>query len=166
MLRLRDHQISTFRAGNAAFDNQQVVVFIYTEDAEVAHSHAVVAHVSRHAHAFEHARGKCRTTDRACYLEHGPVRLRAATKMMAFYHALKTFAFAHTDYVNKLLAIKNFDQYAIAGFDLCLPIGLDWNFLNKLHRWQIVLRQVPAHRLCESRLFHEFNQSDLGGVVS
>src|SRR6185437_3610925 len=40
------------------------------------------------------------------------------------------------------------------------------NFLHELHRWQIMLGEVPLHRLGNPRTLHELDQSDLHGVVA
>src|SRR6185437_4259771 len=59
LLCLGNHQISTIRAGHAAFYYQQVVVFVHAQHAQVAHSDPLDAHVSGHSHSLEHSRWKC-----------------------------------------------------------------------------------------------------------
>src|SRR5215469_3468189 len=90
MLRLGNHQIAAHRPWHAAFDHKQIIVFIDAENAQVAHGDSLIAHVPRHAHAFEDARRECRRADRAGDLEHRTVRLRATAKMMALDYTLKT----------------------------------------------------------------------------
>ena len=86
--------------------------------------------------------------------------------MMALDHALKAFALADPDYINKLFAFKHLNQNAVAGLDCGVAIGFDGNFAHEFHRRQVVLAQVPARGLREARLFHEFHQADLRAVVA
>src|SRR5215470_2466077 len=86
--------------------------------------------------------------------------------MMALDYALKAFAFAYADDVDKLLAIEDFDQDAIASLHVRVSVGFDRDFLDELHRRQIVFPEMPAHGLSQPRLFYEFDQSDLSGLVS
>src|SRR5438067_637653 len=86
--------------------------------------------------------------------------------MMALDYALKAFALTHADDIYKSLAIENFYQHAISRLHCGVAVGLDWDLADKFHRRDIVLGQVPAHWLRQPRLFYEFNQTDLGGIVS
>src|SRR5437660_6008347 len=86
--------------------------------------------------------------------------------MMALDYALKAFALTHADDIYKSLAIENFYQHAISRLHCGVAVGLDWDLADKFHRRNIVLRQVSAHGLSHPRLFYEFNQTDLSGIVS
>src|ERR1700688_3331493 len=82
LLGFHNHQIPAVRPGHAAFNHQQVVVFIDSQHTQVADGYPRVAHVAGHAHSLKHTGGKPWRADRACDLEHRTVRLRAAAKMM------------------------------------------------------------------------------------
>src|SRR5437762_2094891 len=56
MLRLVNNEISAIRPGHAAFNYQQVVVFLNAQSPQIANGYALIPHVARHAHALEHAR--------------------------------------------------------------------------------------------------------------
>src|SRR5579864_773018 len=86
--------------------------------------------------------------------------------MMALDHSLKSLAFADANYVYKLFTIEQLDQDTIAGLHRGIAISLNWHFAHEFHRRQIVLAQVPTHRTRQPRLFHEFNQTNLSGIVS
>src|SRR5437667_2190211 len=90
--------------------------------------------------------------------------------MMPLDYALKSFSLADADDVHEFLAIENIHQHAITRFyrsiGLRFVVDLNRHFADELHRRQIILRQVPAHGLRESRLLHEFNQANLRAVVS
>src|SRR5438309_2631400 len=173
LLRARDHDISAIRARDAAFDHQQVLIFVDTQDAQIAHRHALVPHVSRHAHAFEHARRKRRRTDRAGDLKHGAVRFRATAEMMTLYDAREPASLANAHDVDKAVAFENIHQHALADLDavrlstLCGSFfNIDGDFTEELHRREIVLGKVTAHRLRESLFFDELHQSDLRRLVA
>src|SRR4029077_17002941 len=95
--------------------DQQIVFFFQTQNTQIAHGHAVHAHVSRHPHAFEYARRECGGTDRSCDLEHRSVRLGTTAEVIPLHHASKTTPFADAHDVHEAFAIKNVNQHAIAG---------------------------------------------------
>src|SRR5438445_10388484 len=90
--------------------------------------------------------------------------------MMAFHYTLKSFSLADADHVHKFLAVENIHKHAVASLycsiSLRFFVDLYRNFAHELDRGQIILRQVPTHRLRKTRFLYEFNQSDLRGVVS
>src|SRR5437763_826746 len=85
---------------------------------------------------------------------------------MALDYALKTFALADADNVHESFRLKHFNQHAVAGFDSAITVGFNRNFADKFHRRNIVLRQMSAHGLRETRFLHKFHQADLGRVVT
>src|SRR5437762_5089663 len=117
LLGFGDHQIPAVRSRHAALHHQQVLVLIHATHSQVAGGHACVSHVSRHAHAFENTRWKCRRTNRASNLKHGTVRLRPAAKMVTLDYALKPTSFAHAYNVNEPFAIENVHQHAVTRLD-------------------------------------------------
>src|ERR1700680_4962478 len=92
--------------------------------------------------------------------------------MMPPNDAGKTTPLADTDDVHKFFAVEDVDQHAIASFHqpvaiaLGLFFDLDWNLAHKLDGRQIILAQVCASRLGQSRLFHELDQTNLSGNIS
>src|ERR1019366_6103301 len=64
----------------------------------------------------EHARGKCRRTNRTRNLKHRTVRLRTTRKVMPLDDALKPATLAHSDDVDETLAFENIHQNAVARF--------------------------------------------------
>src|SRR5258708_28191571 len=49
-----DDDVPALRPRYTALNHQKILVLIYTEDTQVALRHAVLAHVSRHAHSLQH----------------------------------------------------------------------------------------------------------------
>src|SRR5579863_3167099 len=122
LLRFGNHDVSALRPGNTAFDHQQVLVLVDAEHAQVAGRHLLMSHVSRHPHAFENTRWKRGRPNRTSDLKHRTVRLRTATEVMPFHNTLKTFALAHSDDIDELLAFKNLDQHAVADFHCAVAV--------------------------------------------
>ena len=77
--------------------------------------------------------------------------------MVALHHACKTAALADADDVDKALAFENIDQHALANFQAIGRVVLggffdfNRNLADELHRREIVLGQVAAHRLGQLR---------------
>src|SRR5271166_444007 len=100
------------------------------------------------------------------------MRFRTAGKMMPPDHTGKTTSLADADNVNELLAVKNIHQHTVSSFHQSVAVGLrlffdfDRNLAHELDRRQIVLAQVSAGRLGQSRLFHKLDQADLRGNIS
>src|SRR5581483_3970755 len=170
LLRLRDHDVTALRSRHAAFDDQQVFVFIDPEHPQIPSRYLLVAHVSRHPHAFKNAGRKCRRTDRTRNLEHRTVGLRAAREVMPLYDSLEPLALADSDDVNKLLAIEYFYEHAVANFHRTVTvrrrINFQRNFAQELHWRKVALRQVSTLGVREPRLLHKLNQPDLRRLVS
>src|SRR6266487_2969900 len=124
LLRFRNDQVSAIRAGHAALDYQQVVVFLYAQCSQIAHGYARIAHVSRHPHSLKHARWKRRRANRTGNLKHRTMRLRAAAKMMALYHTLKSFALADANNVYESFALENINQHAVTSFYSAVRLSL------------------------------------------
>src|SRR5438270_11218572 len=76
---------------------------------------------------------------------------------MPFNDTRKPAALAGSDYVYELFALENLYQHAIANFDvavrLALLFNLDGNFAQEFHGGHVVLGEVSAYRLRQSRLF-------------
>src|SRR5271169_1262003 len=70
LLGLANHNVAVFRPRHRAFHYQQVLVLVNAQHPQVAGGDAVDAHVSRHAHAFEHAGREGRGANRTRDLEH------------------------------------------------------------------------------------------------
>src|SRR5450432_3066307 len=100
------------------------------------------------------------------------MRLRTTRKMMPPHNAGEATSFADADYIDEFLAVKNINQNAVAGLDVAVGSGLgffvnlDWHFARKLDRRQVVLSEMPLHRLGKTRFLHEFNQANLRGRVA
>src|SRR5580693_1829994 len=107
LLCLIDHDVAAIRARHAAFNDQKILVFIHAENPQVAGCDPRIAHVPRHAHAFEHARRKRRRANRTGNLKHRTVRLRAAAKMMALHYTLKAVPLADSNDIDKTFVLKN-----------------------------------------------------------
>src|SRR2546423_5503195 len=86
--------------------------------------------------------------------------------MMALHYALKSFALADADDVDKLFAVQNFDQHSISGLYGIFAISLDRDLADEFHRRDIVLSEMTAHRLGQARLFYEFHESNLRRVIT
>src|SRR5208283_5441843 len=130
------HYIAFSWPRHRAFHHQQVFVFVNTQHPQVASGDTVHAHVSRHAHAFEHAGREGRRADRASDLEHGAVRGSATGKLVAFHHARESAAFAGCNYIHKLLTFEDVHQHLVAGFGpvLVFAVNHDRNLAQKAHR--------------------------------
>ena len=77
--------------------------------------------------------------------------------MMAPHHARKSAAFADADDVDEFLAFEDIDQNPVAGLDRCRASSACFVSTSigtsrmKLHRRQIVLAKMSAHRLGQPR---------------
>src|SRR6266702_1174055 len=147
LLRFHNHDVPALWPRHAPFDHKQVLVLVDAQHPQVASRHLPVAHVPRHAYAFEHARWKRRGSNRTRNLKHRTVRLGTAAEMMPFHDALKALPLADSNDVDKLLAVENFDQHAIANLHRSITVTLSRrlnfkrHFAHELHRRQIILRQ-------------------------
>src|ERR1700723_2665772 len=168
LLRLADNQVPALRPRHAAFHHQKILFLVDTQHAQITLRYPRVAHMSRHAHSFEHARRKRRRANRSSDLEHRSVRLGTAAEVMPLHDALEAFSLAHAHDVDELFAFKNLHQHAVANLprSLAVAIALKPHFAHELHRRKIILRQVSACRLGEPRLFHELDQANLSRFVS
>src|SRR5437762_6742965 len=101
--RLADDHVAGRRAGDAALDDQQVIVAVDAHDFQVACRDALAAHPTGSAHALDHPRRERRGADRAGRaVEHRSVRRRAPGEVMALDDALEPFAAAGADDVDAL----------------------------------------------------------------
>src|SRR4030095_15746266 len=94
-------------------------------------------------------------------LEHRTVRLRATREMVTLDDTGEAATLADPDDVDEPFALKRIHQYAISNLHraVCLGLlfGFDWHLAHELHRRQIVLGKVSAHRLCDSRFLSQLN---------
>ena len=93
--------------------------------------------------------------------------------MMTLYDAREPAPLANAHDVDKAVAFENIHQHALADLDavrlstLCGSFfNIDGDFTEELHRREIVLGKVTAHRLRESLFFDELHQSDLRRLVA
>src|SRR5271156_1045884 len=160
--------VTTLRPRHTAFNHQKILVLIYAQHAQVALRDARVAHVSRHAHSFKYTRRKPGRANRTRDLKHRAVRFGTTAKVMPLYNALETFSLADSHDVDKLFALKNIDQHAVAGLhsSVACAIAFERHLAHELHRRKIVLRQVSLRRLRQLRLLYELHQTNLGRFVA
>jgi hypothetical protein len=90
--------------------------------------------------------------------------------MMAANDAGESATFADAYDVNKLFAIENVYQDALANLQSAVALSFfldfDGHLADEFHGRQIVLPKMSLHRLRQARLFHELNEPDLRGGVS
>src|SRR5256885_7036867 len=94
------------------------------------------------------------------------MRLRAAAKMMALHYALKSFALADADDVDKLFAVQNFNQHSISGLYGIFAVSLNRDLADEFHRRDIVLTEMTAHRLGQAWLFLEIHGTHPPPVIA
>src|SRR3954447_4188934 len=173
LLRLVDQHVSVFMSRDRAFNDQQIVILVDAEDAQIADGLGIDAHVSRHAHAFEDTRGERRCADGALHLEHVSVGAGAAAEFVPLDYAGEAASLAGAGDIDELFVLEDVDQNFVADFGavrfrsgfliLLAGFGFDRDFADELHRRQIVLAEVTLHRACEPRFLHELDQTDLCG---
>src|SRR4051812_14109450 len=155
LLRFVDQHVSIFMSRDRAFDDQQVVILVDRQDAQVADGLGVDAHVSRHAHALEDTRRERRCADGALHLEHVSVGCGAATELVAFDYTREAASLAGAGDIDELFVLEDVDQNFVADFcavrfsgsfvTLLAGFGFDSDFADELHRRQIVLAEVTLH---------------------
>src|SRR5579871_5493589 len=168
LLCLQNNDVAALRSGHAAFHHQQILVLIHAQHSQVAHGHALMPHMSRHAHAFEHARWKRRGADRPGNLKHRTMRFGSTAEMMPLHDTLKTSTLAGSDDIDKLFAFENLNQHAIADLhgSVAIAIAFECDLAHEFHRRQIVLAQMSLGGLGQLRLLHQFDQADLRRLVT
>src|ERR1035438_7996753 len=95
LLRLADNQVPALRPRHAAFHHQKILFLVDAQHAQITLRYPRVAHMSRHAHSFEHARRKRRRANRSSDLEHRSVRLGTAAEVMPLHDALEALSLAY-----------------------------------------------------------------------
>src|ERR1051326_3093632 len=91
---------------------------------------------------------------------------------MALHNTLEATSLADANDVNKFLSIEDIDEHTITSLQCAVAVArslffnFNWNLAAELYRRQIVLAQMPLHRLGQARLLHKLNQTDLRGIVA
>src|SRR4030095_16507169 len=109
--RLLHDDVSARRARHCSAQINKVVLLIHAFDPHIAYGHSVVTKMTRHAHALDDTRRKCRCTDRSCRpMKHGAVTGTAPTEVMALDKSAKTAALACSNDMNALLSREDVAQ--------------------------------------------------------
>ena len=129
----------------------------------------------RHAHALEHPGWVRRGADGALHLEHVSVSRGSAAEVVPANYAREATPLAGAQNVNELFVIEQVDQHlvpdlhAIASGLLASRNGSvdnDRHLPQKLHRRQVVLRQMTFHGLRQPRFLDELDQPELGRFIA
>src|SRR5438105_6935958 len=146
------HQAAA-RARHGATDDQQIAVRVDADYLEPELSHALVAHVPGHAHAFEHAR-RCRAcADRARGPDVvRPVTDRTAVEVVAPDRPLETLALRAAADLDALALLECGDRDLLADFRLAFFGVVQAELGEVLERRHVGLLQVAQPRLLHPSL--------------
>src|SRR5262245_21695800 len=150
--RLADHDVAAGRPGHRALEDEQIVLGVDLQDAQIARRHAIAAHAAGGAHALHDARRKRRGADRSGRaMEHRPVRRRAAAEVVALDDALKALAAADADHVDAIAVREHaVDEHLIARLER-LAAGLQLDLAPHAGRRHAGLLVVAVERLAHAR---------------
>ena len=99
--------VAAVRSRHRAADQNHFLRFAHLHDLQILHRHALVTHMTGHAHVFPNPAGSGTIADGAV----APMRLRTVRRALAgevvlLHHALEAFALRSADHIDEIAGLK------------------------------------------------------------
>ena len=104
-----------FATGHGTLQQNEVHIFVNTNNFKILGGDGIATHVARKANAFEHTRGACALTDRTgSTMEVSTMSTRSATKVVATHNTSEALALGSAGHVDlfHLCEVRNGDLLA------------------------------------------------------